>query len=482
MIRFAKPLLPLLAVGGMLAGCATYPANEPMSRLDPQSGYRFDTLKADGNTESLFVILTFSGGGTRAAALSFGVMEKLRDTTIYWKGKKRRLLDEVDVISSVSGGSFTAAYYGLFRDRLFAEKDGFKDRFLYRDIEGELVARLPNPVNWLKLASSTYGRIELASEFYDREIFEDNTFADMAENGRPFILINATDMSKGAPFTFIQSQFDLLCSDLTPFKVARAVAASSNIPVAFTPLQVNNYADHCVYEKPIWIRMAEKDQELSSIGPRVSRARVAWSYRNVTERKYIHLLDGGVADNIGLRGPLTALLSTDSPWSLLTRVNSSRTEKIVVIVVDAKSRPDNRYERDPSPPGLFTILDAIATIPMNNLSSDIVRRHVPEFVQWRKDRRNLWSDRRNAFKYCPPPPDNPNPAGLRPLDLYAIYVGFEQIAADQEYFGHDRDWYLTRKTSFVLPKDTIDDLRKVGGALFDRSEPYQSLVECLKVR
>lgn len=99
-----------------VTGCAAYPGNPQLSQYNPSSGYRYENLKAPANSESLFMILTFSGGGTRAAALSYGVMERLRNPKIQWEGQERRLLDEVDVISSVSGGSFTAACYGLFRE------------------------------------------------------------------------------------------------------------------------------------------------------------------------------------------------------------------------------------------------------------------------------------------------------------------------------------------------------------------------------
>src|SRR5210317_663738 len=107
-------LLPLLMIALGLGACAHYPVNEELTSLDPEGGYRFANLDDTDNTDKLFVILTFSGGGTRAAAFSYGVMEKLKTTTIMVDGQPRRLLDEVDVISSVSGGSFTAAYFGLF--------------------------------------------------------------------------------------------------------------------------------------------------------------------------------------------------------------------------------------------------------------------------------------------------------------------------------------------------------------------------------
>ena len=56
------------------------------------------------------MILARSGGGSRASALGYGVLEELRRTEVTLNGVKRHLLDEVDVISAVSGGTFPAAY------------------------------------------------------------------------------------------------------------------------------------------------------------------------------------------------------------------------------------------------------------------------------------------------------------------------------------------------------------------------------------
>ena len=129
-------------------GCAHYPINQPLSRSDPQGGYRAKNFKNVGKDGDMLVMLTFSGGGTRAAAFSYGVLEALRDTEISIHGSKKRMLDSVDFISGVSGGSFTAAYYGLFGDRIFED---FESRFLKKNIQGELIrGTLFNPVNWAK--------------------------------------------------------------------------------------------------------------------------------------------------------------------------------------------------------------------------------------------------------------------------------------------------------------------------------------------
>src|SRR6266516_2523511 len=80
----------------LLAGCAHYPVNAPLTHATPETGYRFTNLSHTNNSDSLFVVLAFSGCGTRAAALSYGVLEELAKTQIVWEGKRGRLLDEVD--------------------------------------------------------------------------------------------------------------------------------------------------------------------------------------------------------------------------------------------------------------------------------------------------------------------------------------------------------------------------------------------------
>jgi NTE family protein len=132
-----------------LAGCASRPINEPIDKVDPQAGYRPYLLipKRQNNDLHTLFVLSFSGGGTRAAAFSYGVLEELRRTSVVVDGQQRRLIDEVDIITGVSGGSFTALSYALYGERLF---DEYEERFLKRDVQGALIARALSPANWHK--------------------------------------------------------------------------------------------------------------------------------------------------------------------------------------------------------------------------------------------------------------------------------------------------------------------------------------------
>ena len=153
-IDFAKKTATVMSVALAaliaLGGCATAPINPPIAHADPAVGYRIQNRPSFARHKEDIVVLAFSGGGTRAAAFSYGVLEVLRDTVVIGpKGERQRLLDLVDVIAGVSGGSFTALAYGLYGDRLFGE---YEQRFLKRNVEGELIGRVLNPVNWGSLA------------------------------------------------------------------------------------------------------------------------------------------------------------------------------------------------------------------------------------------------------------------------------------------------------------------------------------------
>ena len=167
----ADRLLACILTALVLAGCASRPINEPITQVDPKAGYRPYLLipKIPNNDPHTMFVLSFSGGGTRAAAFSYGVLEELRRTEIQVDGQRRRLIDEVDVITGVSGGSFTALAYALYGDRLF---DEYEERFLKRDVQGMLVSRALNPLYWHKFIGGTAGRSELAAEYYDEILFD----------------------------------------------------------------------------------------------------------------------------------------------------------------------------------------------------------------------------------------------------------------------------------------------------------------------
>jgi len=203
-------------------GCAHWPATPRLAQAGAP-GYRFGEVARPGQSDDLLVILAISGGGTRAAALGYGVLEELRRTEVSVNGAKRRLIDEVDVISAVSGGTFPATYYALRGEKTFEE---FETKVLSRNFETELVQRILTPTNLFRLPSGTFGKSDLFAELYDETVFDHATFADLKRANGPLVIINGTDITSGARFSFTQDQFDAICGDLSKVTLGRAIATS----------------------------------------------------------------------------------------------------------------------------------------------------------------------------------------------------------------------------------------------------------------
>src|SRR5215470_9499757 len=291
MNRCRAPSLLAFASLLLLGGCATRPVNPPITHVDLDKGYRYVTRQKHLPQNETLAILTFSGGGTRAAAFSYGVLEVLRRTEAMTRtGEKVRLLDGIDIITGVSGGSFTALAYGLYGEKLF---DIYEQAFLKRNVQGEIIGHVLSPGNWGALWSPTWGRSDEAAKLYDEILFHGATYADLDRGNGPLILVQATDISTGSRVGFNQSFFDFLCSDVGPMPLSRAAAASSAVPMALSPITINNYGGTCNYKGPAWLRLITDPANPARPAARaIRRVQELESYDDSAERPYIHLVDG----------------------------------------------------------------------------------------------------------------------------------------------------------------------------------------------
>jgi NTE family protein len=174
----------------VLLGCASIqnaPVNQPGSSAD-LAGQLHENFEERSATDDDLVALSFSGGGTRAAAFSFGVLEELAQTPV--RGGGASMIDRIDFISGVSGGSVTAAYFGLRKRAAMAD---FREKFLLRNAEEGLQTNL----NLATLSKAFAGGINDSNglpRWLDANLFHGATFADLRKTVRPRVWINASDI------------------------------------------------------------------------------------------------------------------------------------------------------------------------------------------------------------------------------------------------------------------------------------------------
>ena len=452
-----RKAIPILLCLFTLA-CAHYPVNPPLEDIDRITAKaRERESRERSESDQLLLILAFSGGGTRAAALSYGVLEALNKVevpfeqsaghTITPTNKNHSMLDEVDFISSVSGGSFTAAYYGLHGKEIF---DDFRERFLTYPVQRGLLMRvLLAPPNWLRLMSRNFGKSDLAAEYYDKILFDGATFADIDHNG-PMIRIQATDVANDFSFAFIDPQFGLICADLDQFPVSRAVAASAAFPGPFSPITLNNYAGQCGMVKPEWIERALEEKETYSREYHTAKKMAA--YLDAESRNYIHLLDGGIIDNLGVRGPTEILSLAGDIEQIRNVMEINEAQRVAIIVVDASAPRKQHWGIRSSIRGLGDIIGLTSAIMVqgsNFDTMDLVRRNLEDWEEMSEKAGN----NRIAKK------------------TYLIEVGFEALVDKEEKAS-----YADIPTALQLPEETVDRLRAVAGRLLFKSKPFQDLV------
>jgi len=459
-------LFPLALCAVVLAGCATRPINEPIAEVNRNSGYRFQTRQFYDSSKENMIILAFSGGGTRAAAFSYGVLEALRSTEVVnAKGIKVRLLDEVDVITGVSGGSFTALAYGLYGDQLF---DTYVQSFLKRDVQGDLLSRFLSPKNWSALWSEGWGRSEMAAEMYDEILFHGATFHDLDRRDGPLIVATATDISTGSRLAFTQTEFDLICSDLDSVPLSRAAAASSAVPLVLSPVTLNNYGGKCGYKLPSWaLAMRSRDSPVRPAGRALQRLKEMDAFQDSKNRPYLHMVDGGLADNLGMRGVLESLEELEAARQLRKRTRLDEVRRLVVVVVNSLSVPKTDWDTSARPPNDLVILLKATGVPIDRYSYEAVELLKDIVARWKvlrqvRDTKAFQVGASGNLREVADVPD---------IEIYPIDVSFEALT-DKDEIAYLNDL----PTSFVLPDEAVDRLRAAAESIVEHSPEFQRLL------
>jgi NTE family protein len=304
----------------VLGGCAwnahTNEALESGAEPPPRSLASFD-VQPRGN-EKVMVVLALSGGGSRAALFSSHVMLELG---------RHGLLDEVDAISSVSGGSLAAAYYCISRDpgdpadiapRVWSEDE--VDELMRRNYIRRWFGNQFWPWNIARYWTTAFDRSDIMAQTFADNLFDRPLSGRDLELGdlnpeRPHLILNATNATRnpfsegkqyGSVFTFTREDFtELLGSDVDEYSLARAVMASATFPAVFQDMTLRDWRSG----KP----------------------------------RYMHVFDGGNADNLGLVS-VKRLLRAAEGWPA-----DRRPDRYVVISVDAYTEPRG-VDRDDADP------------------------------------------------------------------------------------------------------------------------------------
>jgi NTE family protein len=442
------------AFATLATSCITAPDTTPINTLlaaPPPAPVEIE-LGVDGDA----IGLALSGGGARAASFSLGVLLQLRDM----KGPDgRALIEKVALVTSVSGGSTIAAYFGLHGP---AGLDRFRAAMLDKDWQSQLHTTFVSPENWQRLMQGGVNGPDKLGNWLDSQVYSGARVKDLPNY--PRIIINAADLYNGTPFAFAAPYFEAICSDLGSVRIADAVAASMSVPIAFRPIVVKLPEGECPAPMPSWVDAARRDRAAPTLLRETARAFEA--YRDPSRMKYVHLTDGGVADNFGLSSLVTIRRAAGKPYGPYSARDAVKIRRMTFLLVNSERYADGAWSMRPEGPDAVQLVDAMVSASINAPKRAASDAFGSVLAEWQRDL-IAWR--------CSLTPNEAHSLGAgegwecKDVQFRFDTVSFADLASDQyERLG-------SAATAVSLPKDLVDDLIAGGRRAILTNDAVQAL-------
>lgn len=449
----------ILAMATLLSACSSYRPwiNQPSAAAaTSETAPALPAVPLNAGptppTRPVVVAVALSGGGARAAAFGLGVLKGLRATEFELPGQRSNLLESVHLISGVSGGSILAAHYAAFGDETLQR---FERDFLLVPFESRLLRELLWPQRLYQLSSPWYGRTQILAQRLE-ELYGGRRFADVRlRPGAPELMITATDLTTGAPFDFTAEQFDLICSDLDQTPLSFAVAASSAVPLLLSPVTVRNYAGQCPGRQPQIANAAGNSYRTQLL------KRTLEGYRNAAERPFIHLVDGGVTDNLGLRLLLDRLMATGSINANFRDAPPGSIRQLVLVTVNSERGLAERIDSSDRVPNTSQVMESLIFGAGSRESQITLGMLADDLQHWQEELQRTRGQ-----------PDSPFAADAQ---MQVINLSLHDERDDRL-----RDRLLRVPTAFTIEAQDVRELQEAGTRALQQAPAFVNLQQALQ--
>jgi NTE family protein len=260
-----------------------------------------------------------------------------------------------------------------------------------------------------------------------------------------------------------------MCADLESFRLSRAAAASSAVPVVLSPLTINNYGGTCGYREPEWLRhFAESATPPRPAGRILKRLQELRELDNAVEDPFFHLVDGGISDNLGLRGILDFMETFEALRGTGHATPLDHVRRVLIFVVNSVSSPSTDWNTSENPPGTLAILLKATGVPIERYSNESVELLRDIDARWTalrtiRDSASFTKSKDPVLNYVVNAPH---------ADIHVIDVSFQALKDKTE-----REYLNGLPTSFALPREAVDRLRAGAASIILESPDLREVMK-----
>jgi NTE family protein len=240
------------------------------------------------------------------------------------------------------------------------------------------------------------------------------------------------------------------------------------VPVVLSSITINNYGGTCNRVTPPLVKMFTADNPPRPAARAIRSLKAEEAFGDGVHRPYLHLVDGGVSDNVGMRAVLDGLEILEALHEAGIPTPLENAKRIIVFIVNSLSSPPTNWDESEDSPGTVNILLKSAGTPIDAFSYEAVELLKDTAMQWQTARLIRNSAAMAANK------DPAVAAALRVpnAEIYAIDVSFPALKDKAEL-----DYLNQQPTSFVLPAEAVDRLRAAAGTIIMDSPEFKRLLK-----
>ena len=225
----------------------------------------------------------------------------------------------------------------------------------------------------------------------------------------------------------------------------------------------------CNRVPPAWVKpFIDSDNPPRPAARAIRSLKAEEAFGDGVHRPYLHLVDGGVSDNLGMRGVLDSLEVVQALHEVGVPTPLDNAHRIIVFIVNSLSSPPTNWDESENPPGTVEVLLKSAGTPIDAFSFEAVELLRDTAKQWETARLIRNSAAMAANK------DPAVAAALRlpNAEIYVIDVSFTALKDKAEF-----EYLNQLPTSFVLPPEAVDRLRAAAATLIMESPEFKRLLK-----
>jgi NTE family protein len=191
---------------------------------------------------------------------------------------------------------------------------------------------------------------------------------------------------------------------------------------------------------------------------RYQEARRIEHYAGSEDKQFVHLVDGGISDNLGLRALFDKATYAGGYVALTQMTGYTRFRRVLHIVVNAQKERSAEGVETENPPGPLRTIQGASSLTLDRYTFETVENFQRDIDTWMQELK--------AYR-CAEQGDRPS----RCSDLAAYFV---ELNLAQHPDPAERDFLVNLPTTLRLEDEAVDRVIAAAATILNQSDDFKA--------